>query len=139
MSDSKNPYEAPTPASQQLAQALGTRMLYRSLGLIVAATCLFGAGGALVGWLLALLTPDYYRAVFELDPGSPVWQIGVGLGLAQGLVAGVVVGCCVVLATAIYRSRIRKGMVGELEAWEQYRQSMSHGGHSTSGGHSEPE
>ncbi len=124
MNDGSNPFVPPAPASQQLAQALGTHMLYRSLGLIVVASCLFGAGGALVGWLLSLLTPDYYRAVFELDPAAPVWQIGVGLGLTQGLVVGVVVGCCVVLATAIYRSRIRKGMVAELEAWEQYRESM---------------
>lgn len=110
-----NPYQSPQQAADQLNRALGGGMLYRGLVLIVLATLLFGLGGALVGLGLGALAPDYYRAVFDLPPDRSVWQIGLGLGFTQGLLAGLAVGCVVLLASAWYRSRIRQGLLEQLQ------------------------
>ena len=85
-----------------------------SLKLIIFSTIFFGAVGGLIGWLLSLLTPGYYRAAYDADK-SDIWQIGVGLGLTQGFIAGIVVGCVVVLASAWYRSRIKAGIMREIK------------------------
>ena len=109
-----NPYQA--PAEQQLQQALGVdRIVLGGFKVIATSTIVFGALGTLVGWLLSVIAPAYYRHMFEAND-SDIWQIGVGLGLTQGLIAGLVVGCIVVLAAAIYRSRIRSGILRELQA-----------------------
>ena len=111
-----NPYHA--PAAEQLQSALGAdRIVLGGFKIIGAATIVFGALGTLVGWLLSVIAPGYYRHMFEAND-SDIWQIGVGLGLTQGLVAGLVVGCVVVLAAAVYRSRIRSGILRELQAAE---------------------
>jgi hypothetical protein len=64
------------------------------------------AGGAL-GYVLALLTPGYYRGVFH-DGHNPAFDpvaVGLGLGISQGLIAGLLVGAVVVMSVAWYRSR----------------------------------
>ncbi len=92
----------------------GDKMIYRSLYLVIATTIMFGAFGGIVGWLLAILTPDYYRSRFDaLD--SEVWQIAVGSGVTQGLFVGALVGCVVLLATAWYRSRIKAAIVQQFQ------------------------
>lgn len=92
----------------------GDKMIYRSLYLVIATTIMFGAFGGIVGWLLSILTPDYYRSRFDaLD--SEVWQIAVGSGVTQGLIVGAAVGCVVLLATAWYRSRVKAGIVQQFQ------------------------
>lgn len=58
----------------------------------------FAAVGLAVGYGIAALMPGYYRAVFEggRDPRFNPIEVGVGLGLTQGMVLGVVVGALVV-------------------------------------------
>ena len=118
MSKSKftNPYQA--PAEQQLNQALGSdRMIAGGFKTIIMSSVVFGAIGTMIGWMLSVIAPAYYRHMFEAND-SDLWQIGVGLGLTQGLIAGLVVGCVVVLAAAVYRSRIRTGILREIQGMD---------------------
>jgi hypothetical protein len=62
-------------------------------------------GGAL-GWGMGTYLPDLYRIWFPPDPhveGPPpsTVQIGVGLGLLQGFGLGFLLGCILILASAI--------------------------------------
>lgn len=61
--------------------------------------------GGLIGAALGKFTPDLYRAWFQSpDPHAPALntvQIGAGLGIIQGLLAGLLLGCSVIIATAI--------------------------------------
>ncbi len=94
------------------------RMVAKGLYMIITTTIMFGAFGGLIGWVLSLVTPAYYRNMFDaLD--SEVWQIALGLGITQGLVCGVVVGCVVLLSTAWYRSRIKAGFVEQVRQRHQ--------------------
>src|SRR5262245_44402839 len=70
-----------------------------------AAVC--AAVGTGIGLALGSLAPDYYRTVFRHGNApefNPV-QVGLGLGLSQGLLAGLAVGSVVVLAVAWTESR----------------------------------
>jgi hypothetical protein len=73
----------------------------------------FAVGGALVGYLLGVLAPDYYRTVFGVPPEAPYdpVQVGVGLGLTQGATAGLLVGVVIVVSVALYHSRIDQRML----------------------------
>lgn len=123
MSKSKftNPYQP--PAEQQLNQALGSdRMIAGGFKTIIMSSVVFGAIGTMIGWMLSVIAPAYYRHMFEAND-SDLWQIGVGLGLTQGLIAGLVVGCVVVLAAAVYRSRIRTGILREIQGMDSVPES----------------
>ena len=112
-----NPYQA--PASEQLETSLSNQLAYKGFGLVIASTFIFGIGGALIGLLLGLITPAYYESVFDLALADEAWQVGLGLGLTQGLVCGIIVGCVVLLASAWYRSRIRAGLLPQIQALEK--------------------
>ena len=79
--------------------------------LITITSCLGFAGcGALVGYILGVMAPDYYRTVFAVPPGAhfnPV-QVGLGLGLIQGAIAGLLVGVVIVVTVAWSHSRIEQ-------------------------------
>lgn len=88
-------------------------MMAMSIAKMVVIALAFSSAGALVGgvigWALGMYTPDVYRAWFSTESnGRPLdpAQIGTGLGIAQGLILGFVLGCVVLLATAI---RARSG------------------------------
>ncbi len=69
----------------------------------------FGVCGALVGYLLAVGAPDYYRTVFHVAPDvifNPV-HVGIGLGLTEGSMAGLLVGVVIVVTVAWYDSRVQ--------------------------------
>lgn len=82
--------------------------ILRAFATIIASAIGFGLAGGLVGYLLGVVAPGYYRAVFRnggeayFDPPS----VGLGLGVTQGLTVGLIVGALVVLAVAWYRSRV---------------------------------
>lgn len=67
----------------------------------------FAVTGALLGFGLGKLAPDYYRIVFriprnvDLDPADA----GLGLGATQGLAGGLFIGLGIVLAVAWFNSR----------------------------------
>ncbi|HZH98258.1 MAG TPA: hypothetical protein VEX38_04750 [Fimbriimonadaceae bacterium] len=77
--------------------------------LAVAFTSVGGVIGALLGWWMGAYLPDFYRATIReySDIGRPFdpVQIGVGFGLAQGLIMGFVLACVVLIASAIYSRR----------------------------------
>ena len=83
------------------------RMAIRAFYMIVSTTAVFGLLGGIAGWILAIFTPAYFRDVYDTLE-SDVWQLGVGLGVTWGLIGGLIAGCSVLLATAWYRSRIKK-------------------------------
>lgn len=70
----------------------------------------FAICGALLGYLLGVQAPHYYRTVFRIPPDMPmnVAQVGMGLGLTQGLAAGLVVGLVIVVTVAWYDVRIQE-------------------------------
>ena len=83
-------------------------MTMRRAFLIVAgsaAAC--AAVGAGIGLALGTFAPGYYRTVFRYgdSPEFNAVQVGVGLGLSQGVAAGLAVGCVVVLAVTWYDIR----------------------------------
>jgi hypothetical protein len=67
----------------------------------------FATGGGLIGYLLGVFAPAYYRGVF--GNGRQPWfdpvEVGLGLGITQGAICGVIAGAVVVLAVAWYNSR----------------------------------
>ena len=98
----------------QIQKALGNdRMLFRSFYMIITTAIMFGAMGGLVGWVLAILLPGYFRNVYDAMD-SEIWQVGVGLGISRGLICGVLIGCSVLVATAWYRSRMAKVVMSQL-------------------------
>ena len=79
----------------------------QTLVVILASTVGLGLSGCLIGYLLGRFAPGYYRAVFRNgnDPQFDPVEVGIGLGLTQGIAAGLAVRALVVLAVAWYRSR----------------------------------
>ena len=67
----------------------------------------FGCLGALAGYLLGSIAPDYYRTVFQIPPEFSIdpSQVGLGLGLIQGGGAGLMIGLIIVVSVAWYDSR----------------------------------
>jgi putative addiction module component (TIGR02574 family) len=67
----------------------------------------FALGGGLIGYALAVALPSYYRGTFS--SGNAPWfnavEVGVGLGISQGLICGLFLGAIIVLAVAWYNSR----------------------------------
>ena len=65
---------------------------------MIAFTTLLGAviGGAL-GWGIGTFTPEYYRSVFRTDsPGFNPVEVGIALGVTEGLLIGLGVGIIVI-------------------------------------------
>lgn len=81
--------------------------------IILLSAAAFGLGGGLIGYILGVWTPSYYRGVFisGREPWFDPVAVGLGLGVSQGLMCGVVAGVAVVLAVAWYKAR--RGFDGE--------------------------
>ncbi len=101
----RDPYQAPETEVRTLDR--GQLRLTRILGIFLLFGVIFGILGAGVGYLMAIVIPNYYVEVFDganrpnFDPVS----VGLGLGLIQGIGAGLGLGCVAVLALAIARRR----------------------------------
>ena len=81
----------------------------RGFAIIIASAFGFAIAGGLIGSTLAQVMPDYYRATFAArEPGFDPVQVGVGLGMTQGLIAGLCVGSVVVLSVALSGLRRRE-------------------------------
>ncbi|QDU56018.1 hypothetical protein [Aeoliella mucimassa] len=100
-----NPYQS--PESPAVARSLS---MWRSFAIVVMSGVGFGLAGSLLGLMIALLAPDYYRMVFHIsnNSGTSLLQLGMGLGLTQGVGCGIAVGVALVFANAWYRSRIAR-------------------------------
>jgi hypothetical protein len=98
--DTGNPYAAPRHASEGRVVVVHQGLsLLRGFGIV----CVSGVAGmvlgALVGLLLGVFAPDYYREVFSTN-ANPI-EMGLVLGTLQGGGIGFGVGCVVILAVAI--------------------------------------
>jgi hypothetical protein len=82
----------------------------RAFSVIIASAIGFGFAGGLIGYALGRFAPAYYRGVYGIvEPSTfnPV-QVGLGLGISQGLIAGVLVGAVVVLAVGFSRRQSKQ-------------------------------
>lgn len=108
MSKSANPYSAPDAESAPSSNQFGG-LLWRSVLTIVGSMILIGIIGGLLGMLLGIVAPEYYRTVFSNAAQGPAFspvQLGLGLGATQGAGVGLVVGCVSVIAVSIFRKRL---------------------------------
>jgi len=102
--DSPNPYLAPAALTPRTSEPPPGLSHSRAFTIIAATAGGCAVLGALLGYLIGVLLPDYYHAVFD-DTSLNTLQVGVGLGLTQGLGAGLAVGVLVVLAISISARR----------------------------------
>lgn len=80
----------------------------RGFTITIASGIAFGLFGAVAGYLLGSIAPDYYRTVFRIPPDASLdpAQAGLGLGVTQGLAGGIVIGLVIVVTVAWYNSRL---------------------------------
>ena len=73
-----------------------------------------GIGGAAIGgalgYAIGVLAPGAYIGMFRLPPDGEIapTEIGLGLGIAQGLILGAVIGVLLVAIVAWYEVRTRQ-------------------------------
>ena len=110
ISDKSHPTEARQVRAEAGAIGRPSLSLIRGIGIIVLCGVSFGMAGGLIGFTLGVGSPNYYRGVFHAagDPNFSPVQVGLGLGISQGLIGGAVIGCIVVLAAALSSSSRRK-------------------------------
>jgi len=79
----------------------------RGFSITIASGLAFACVGAIAGYVLGRVAPDYYRTVFRIPPDIPLdpAQAGLGLGVTQGCAAGLIVGLVIVVAVAWHNSR----------------------------------
>lgn len=80
----------------------------RGFVIVILSGLVFGGAGACIGWLLAVLAPDFYRAIFRMPPGSAIdpVQVGVGVGLVNGVMIGLGLGTIIVIITTWWNVRM---------------------------------
>jgi len=82
--------------------------LLKALGTVVGLGAGLGAAGGAVGILLGVLAPGYYRQVFTIRDEAafrPI-ELGLGLGVTQGVIWGLVLGVLIVVVMAWKEVRI---------------------------------
>lgn len=79
--------------------------LVRGFTITVVSGIAFACIGALAGYGLGSIAPDYYRTALHAPPDASMTQIGVGLGVTQGFAAGLMTGLVIVITVAWYKSR----------------------------------
>jgi hypothetical protein len=79
----------------------------RALVTVVGTAFAFGVVGGAIGYGLGKFTPSFYRHVFHLrdDQNINPEELGLGLGVTNGLVWGLLVGLAVVLTITWYELR----------------------------------
>ena len=87
--------------------------VFRGFIIIALSGLICALGGAGIGLSLGIAVPTFYRSMFpngnapDFDPA----QMGLGLGLTQGLLCGLIIGCVVVFSVAWYNSRRQINLV----------------------------
>jgi hypothetical protein len=77
---------------------------------LLGCTLLLAALGAMAGFALGTLAPDYYRTVFlhGREPGFDPISVGIGQGLTQGAVGGAVAALVIVALLCWREIRLRR-------------------------------
>src|SRR5436190_1968579 len=72
----------------------------RSLITVVVSSLVFSFLGGVAGFALGTFAPGYYRGVFASgsDPTFKPVEVGLGLGISQGLMGGALIGVLLVFA-----------------------------------------
>lgn len=84
--------------------------IFRGFAITIASGVAFGLGGGAVGYAVGRWLPGFYRTLFratEDQEFDPV-EMGLGLGLTNGLMLGVAVGLVIVVAVTWYNARTAK-------------------------------
>lgn len=87
------------------------RYAFQCLALILAVTFIFGLAGCGIAAILARLVPGYYPGIFPqaqlagIDPA----EVGMGLGVTQGIIAGLFVSLALLALQSwrSYRTRLQ--------------------------------
>ena len=81
--------------------------ILRAFAITIASGLAFGIAGALIGFGVGTWLPDFYRTVFRIPREMAVdpAQIGLALGLVNGLLFGVGVGLIIVVVVTWYNAR----------------------------------
>ncbi len=74
-----------------------------------------GLAGTGIGYFVAACLPSYYRTVFQIKPDTNLIELGMGIGLLQGLGGGLAIGLVLSVAQAWYQSR-RDAVLRSLES-----------------------
>ncbi len=81
-------------------------------GLATVIGCATGGAvvGGLLGYAIGVLTPDAYVAMFRLPLDGQInpAEIGIGLGIGQGLILGAAIGILLVAIVAWYEVRTKQ-------------------------------
>ena len=79
----------------------------RAIAIVAGCGMFFGTAGGLLGFILGSFAPDYYRGVFNAVDKAEFYpiQVGVGLGLSQGLIGGLIIECVVIMVVAVSKQR----------------------------------
>lgn len=91
----ENPYKAPSGSKGRPTVALARAILVVAVCTIVGASIGTGAG-----YVLGRFAPGYYRSMFGQGnaPGFDPVQMGIGLGLTQGIALGFIAGIVIIIA-----------------------------------------
>lgn len=81
-------------------------------GLVTVAGCTFGGGavGGLLGYAIGAFAPDAYVAMFRLPLDGQISpaEVGVGLGVGQGMILGAVIGILLVAIVTWFEVRTKQ-------------------------------
>ncbi|MFK7766202.1 MAG: hypothetical protein AB8B55_03085 [Mariniblastus sp.] len=118
---SENPYVTPKSLSQ-LRPTRKPSVLLWAMVTVFSSTIIGGLLGSLTGWAVGTFAPGYYRFVFGIDDSTPDFhptEVGIGLGMTQGLGLGACVGVLIVGLFFWYRTRIAKLNAAEQKSKKQ--------------------
>jgi hypothetical protein len=81
--------------------------IIKGFAIIIGSAIFFAIAGGVIGYLLAVVIPQYYRDVFRAgqNPNFDPVAVGLGLGITEGAIAGLFVGAIVVVAVTWYNGR----------------------------------
>jgi len=81
----------------------------KGLGTVAGCTVVCGALGGLMGYLIGRFAPGAYAAFFPPHHGEEIsaTEVGIGLGIPQGMLVGVAIGIIIVALVTWYEIRTR--------------------------------
>ena len=82
----------------------------KGLGTVAGCAVVCGALGGLMGYLIGRFAPGAYAAFFPARHGQEIdpIQVGLGLGIPQGMLVGIAIGIIIVALVTWYEIRTRE-------------------------------